>query len=469
MADVLDILDIERPASPQEVTKESILAQKVKKPIVKREVIKKPEGMARELFNLLYTDNKDAPPLFPTEPQGYKQVKAKLGVRKVRQWKWTPFVNPARKDGAVLHHWRRVTDEPKEYPFAKFNKQVNIFCYTESEYQQYLQCDSWTRPETDHLLDLARRFDLRFHLMFDRWDRTKYPNRSVEDLKERYYEIVNCVAKTRHVTGPEPKTIVFDGDHEKRRKEQLRRLYDRTQDQIEEEQSLLNELKKIEARKKDREKKTQDLQKLITAAVADEASTSAKTPLSTEKKSSSQQKKKVTQTPSTASKTKLDTSALLDTPTGIKFPDFKTSGVFVRSQRMKLPPSVGQKKSKAIEQMLSELGLEQNPIPTEEICTQFNDLRSDLVFLYELKVGLATCEYEIQSLRHQYEVLVPGKTLEIPAGLALDTVVPEASEESKPKTISEVLDVLGSATTPSRKRKAALEQSNIMKKIKNRT
>jgi len=48
----------------------------------------------------------------------------------------------------------------------------------------------------------------------------------------------------------------------------------------------------------------------------------------------------------------------VDTPSsGIKFPDFKTSGVFLRSQRMKLPPSVGQKKSKAIEQMLTELGL----------------------------------------------------------------------------------------------------------------
>ncbi len=48
----------------------------------------------------------------------------------------------------------------------------------------------------------------------------------------------------------------------------------------------------------------------------------------------------------------------VETPnTGIKFPEFKASGVFLRSQRMKLPPSVGQKKSKAIEQMLTELGL----------------------------------------------------------------------------------------------------------------
>lgn len=56
--------------------------------------------------------------------KGYKQTKAQLGVRKVRPWKWMPFTNPARKDGAVFYHWRRAADEGKEYPFAKFNKVI---------------------------------------------------------------------------------------------------------------------------------------------------------------------------------------------------------------------------------------------------------------------------------------------------------------------------------------------------------
>lgn len=42
---------------------------------------------------------------------------------------------------------------------------------------------------------------------------------------------------------------------------------------------------------------------------------------------------------------------------GIKFPDYKNSGVSLRSQRMKLPANVGQKKSKGIEQMLQEMEL----------------------------------------------------------------------------------------------------------------
>ena len=52
---------------------------------------------------------------------------------------------------------------------------------------------------------------------------------------------------------------------------------------------------------------------------------------------------------------------------------------------------------------------EYNPMPTEEIVQNFNDLRQDIVLLYELKLALATCDYELETLRHQYEVLNPGK------------------------------------------------------------
>lgn len=70
MADVLDILELGRPATP-EVTKESIMGTGNQKPKPKykpkNEVLRKPEGMARELFNLLVNDSKDAAPLFPTD------------------------------------------------------------------------------------------------------------------------------------------------------------------------------------------------------------------------------------------------------------------------------------------------------------------------------------------------------------------------------------------------------------------
>ena len=83
----------------------------------------------------------------------------------------------------------------------------------------------------------------------------------------RYYSIVEKLERVHGgATGAQEqnkKTFVYDAEHERRRKEQLRRLYNRTQDQLDEEDMLKAELRKIEARKKEREKKAADLQKMI--------------------------------------------------------------------------------------------------------------------------------------------------------------------------------------------------------------
>ncbi|XP_051174147.1 DNA methyltransferase 1-associated protein 1 isoform X1 [Leptopilina boulardi] len=430
MADVRDILDLETPST--ELTKETIFGEnkKVRKRYDYR-VPKRPEGMHREVFALLCKDNNDVPPLYPTDTsKGYKQVKAQLGMRKVRPWKWTPFTNPARTDGAIFHHWRRVADVGNEYPFAKFNKKVPVPTYTNAEYLQHLVVNNWSRAETDHLFDLCRRFDLRFIVIHDRWDRTKFPVRSVEELKERYYQVCGSITKSKSHT---EKIYSFDAEHEKHRKEQLKKLFERTPEQVEEEQTLLAELRKIEQRKKERDRKTQDLQKLITAA--DHQSDPRKSERKSSKKNSSSSRNR----PSKADSSHTINFQAVESA-GIKFPDFKNSGVSLRSQRIKLPSSLGQKKMKGIEQMLTELQLELNPPPTEQICQQFNELRSDMVLHYELRGALTTCDYELQSLRHQYEALVPGKTLTIPAAL-----LPKAEPEVK----SDIIDVVGSPSMPS--------------------
>uniref|UniRef100_A0A2K6U1Z4 DNA methyltransferase 1-associated protein 1 n=1 Tax=Saimiri boliviensis boliviensis TaxID=39432 RepID=A0A2K6U1Z4_SAIBB len=316
-ADVRDILELGGPegdAALGTISKKDIINPDKKKSKKSSETLtfKRPEGMHREVYALLYSDKKDAPPLLPSDTgQGYRTVKAKLGSKKVRPWKWMPFTNPARKDGAMFFHWRRAAEEGKDYPFARFNKTVQVPVYSEQEYQLYLHDDAWTKAETDHLFDLSRRFDLRFVVIHDRYDHQQFKKRSVEDLKERYYH------------------ILFDAGHERRRKEQLERLYNRTPEQVAEEEYLLQELRKIEARKKEREKHT----------TAEQRRTERKAP-----------KKKLPQ------KKEAEKPAVPETA-GIKFPDFKSAGVTLRSQRMKLPSSVGQKKIKALEQMLLELGV----------------------------------------------------------------------------------------------------------------
>lgn len=502
-SDVRDILELEIKPDHEFVTKESLMNDSKKKKVRKADngTFKRPEGMARELWGLLWTDNnRDPAPIFPTDSNlGYKQPKAKIGSSKVRPWKWMPFTNPARKDGAVFHHWRKVADEGKDYPFARFNKIVDIPVYSDLEYQQHLHDDGWTRQETDHLFDLCKRFDVRFIAVHDRWDKQRYKQRSVEDLKERYYSVCNTLTKVRAPQGAEPKVKAFDAEHERRRKTQLIKLFNRTHEQCEEEENLLNELKKIDLRKKEREKKAQDLQKLITAA------DSNMDMRKTERKTT---KKKI------APMMKFKEGGATPEPGGIKFADFRQSGVSLRSQRMKLPASIGQKKMKAIEQVLEELGIEFNPMPTEEIVQNFNELRQDIVLLYELKLALASCDYDQQMLRHSFDTLNPNsKTItplptpppnpspHLPTGGTTTAHTPSTSIQApatpvsmvteeeclasgsppitpnlgtigdeiiedlslcKKKTPTEI-DVVG---TPQRKRKAAMEQVNLLKKMK---
>uniref|UniRef100_A0A8C9S6V8 DNA methyltransferase 1-associated protein 1 n=1 Tax=Scleropages formosus TaxID=113540 RepID=A0A8C9S6V8_SCLFO len=437
-ADVRDILELgggDNDAGP--ISKKDLINSDKKKSKKSTETLtfKRPEGMHREVYALLYSDKKDAPPLLPSDTtQGYRTVKAKLGCKRVRPWKWMPFTNPARKDGAIFHHWRRMAEEGKDYPFARFNKTVQVPVYSEQEYLMYLHDDGWTKAETDHLFDLCKSFDLRFIVIHDRYDHQQFRKRSVEDLKERYYNICAKLSKIRAVSGCEPKIYIFDAGHERRRKEQLERLFNRTPEQVAEEEYLIQELRKIENRKKEREKKAQDLQKLITAADTTTEMRRA------ERKAT---KKKLPQKRETEKPTVPETA-------GIKFPDFKSAGVTLRSQRMKLPSSVGQKKIKAIEQMLMELGVDLSPMPTEEIVQRFNELRSDLVLVYELKQAHSNCEYEQQMLRHRYEALLKagGDGTHLDEGFGTEGQDIIKAEDVKGEAKEQVIDVVGAPLTP---------------------
>lgn len=53
--------------------------------------------------------------------------------------------------------------------------------------------------------------------------------------------------------------------------------------------------------------------------------------------------------------------------------------------------------------------IDPNPVPTKEIAASFNDLRQDIMLLHELQQAFVNCEYELQTLRHRFETLAPGR------------------------------------------------------------
>lgn len=57
--------------------------------------------------------------------------------------------------------------------------------------------------------------------------------RTVEEIKDRYYNVCNILNRLQHVAGtPEPRIVHYDADHETRRKEQLKKLWSKTPEQV---------------------------------------------------------------------------------------------------------------------------------------------------------------------------------------------------------------------------------------------
>jgi DNA methyltransferase 1-associated protein 1 len=53
----------------------------------------------------------------------------------VDTWIQYKFLNPARSDTAFLEHWTKEKEKDEQYPFAKFNKHIEVLSYTEEEYK----------------------------------------------------------------------------------------------------------------------------------------------------------------------------------------------------------------------------------------------------------------------------------------------------------------------------------------------
>lgn len=137
--------------------------------------------------------------------------------------------------------------------------------YTDEEYHKFLQNPTWTRKQTDRLFELCSRFDLRFITIHDHFtnpgptDLTgqKYldaeekefsendhmgdivisVNKTVEDLKQRFYTIQKSLLTARNSSDPDLLrlpvfTQQFDHLYESERKHQLERLFTRSKEQV---------------------------------------------------------------------------------------------------------------------------------------------------------------------------------------------------------------------------------------------
>lgn len=364
--------------------------------------VRRPAGVHRELYNLFVHQGKDnnkekIESLVPTNTKrGYTVVKAQLGKRVVRKWLWRPFDNEARNDGLQLPHWEREDKIGQPYEFAKFNKQLDPVSFTTEEYEEYLNDSRWTIDETIHLLELCHRFDLRWPIIRDRFDGERFNKnkKSMEDMKERYYAIVN---ELNAIRGIQIEPLAYDADHERRRKEQLIKLWDRTEEQIKEENELKEAIKRIEAKRKDRERKAHDLQRLISAAervsISPDSSTIGTPSQSGVGRPAKRLQKKIG-TPSSIP------NQVIPNEPHIRWPEFKHPGAHLRSEEMRYPKYLATKKTSNIERIVTALQIEYPPA-FEEIVKLYNEFRCNILLLHELKTAVYNNEQTLDQLAHR--------------------------------------------------------------------
>ncbi|KDN49912.1 hypothetical protein K437DRAFT_233722 [Tilletiaria anomala UBC 951] len=250
------------------------------------------DGRKKELFALL-GDN--APSLVVAQrPKAGKEAKmrkselARKASQSKKRWALRRFKNPARQDDLVLTHWvqedvpatwsrdlphnadhdtemhdtasqqnaasssRNKLDQIEtNYPFSQFQAGSGAYSYSNDEYVQHLRDDDWTKDETDYLIDICSAYDLRFTVIGDRYE---WPGkqRTIEDLKARYYAICRRLIRSRISTDDIEtrqqllQTYAFDRNREVERKKAIARLFARTPAQLAEEEALYVEARRIE-------------------------------------------------------------------------------------------------------------------------------------------------------------------------------------------------------------------------------
>jgi len=357
---------------------------------------KKPEGVSREVFVLHNEAQKMdvdvslpmAPTLASNSPSGFKE-KRKIN-RKATAWLWKPFRNSARKDGAVFHHWAKAADKQDDYIFSRFNKKITFFEYTTEQYDIHFNSDpEWTRNETDELWDLCKRFDLRFVAIHDRFSNS---SKTVEDLKARYYtvsaKLLDLNALPDEDTSKHPlKKFGYKREHEIERKKQYERMYSRSKDEVEEENHLISEYKRIESTIKKHQKEKKRVMKLTQSSLSSYSPSEKKT-----------KKKDKSVVDVADGELEEDSAEQILTPKGVR--KEKSSGAYLRSNTILTPlQAVGNKTSKKVDEILLELGIGIRPMPTAAVCKIFNEIRQDIVALLDLQKHVKEKEYQVKMMK----------------------------------------------------------------------
>mmetsp|Transcript_14605 Transcript_14605/g.20721 ORF Transcript_14605/g.20721 Transcript_14605/m.20721 type:complete len:419 (-) Transcript_14605:138-1394(-) len=404
MSDVKDMLGVSNDASSSSSSSAPAMPSLIAEDPQRRRKSKAP----RELICLRDTTSwDDSTAIAPAPPTIFKAKR-----NKAVSWKCLPINSSSRADVSLsskpddikLYHWVKIHNVP-DYRFARFNKMIKTIHYTDEEYEEHLQEPFWTRAQTDRLFALCKSLDLRFLVIHDRFtnpmsveqaellereekelsganeskrgDIILSKDKTIEDLKDRYYSIVRKLLQVRNSSDPDlhkhpVMQVTYDPEYETQRKDQMEMLLQRNAEAVHKQAELVQEeriLRNQIAVLKKHERASRD----------------------------------------GGRKRKRSTGELADLPESCiakKLIKDKPPGAHLRSSYLTAPTNLpGRQSNKQFETELASLnikkGVQPFPVPTGVVCQAFNKMRTDLVTLINLQRLVAKKETERDNLKAQ--------------------------------------------------------------------
>ncbi|KAL3935890.1 MAG: hypothetical protein SGBAC_008682 [Bacillariaceae sp.] len=446
-------------------------------------------------------DKKSAalPPIVPTFTQDTDgqagPTKVKVGNKMIssdkpaRKWTWASFASSSRPDGALFNHWVRAEVEYTDYPYAKFDIHMNQVVYTDDEYAKYLKSEQWTKSETDYLMELAGKYELRWAVIHDRWFDyyhsedvdDNFVSRTVGDLQQRYYSVAAILsqarisqiaaeesqrlsaivpdqsapdakerteavllqaaaAKSLAASHPKNQPLInnpgtgtsnkmFDAAYERERQLHLDRMWNRSKEEEVEEIRLRKELKQIET-------KLRKIKKMG-GHIAGAARPSG---VATSRMSSAASSRNASRSQSPVPGAAVaDSPVLLDQSFSSTAPLPMPQTPYLQSGRL-IPPATGGAAGlnktllTKMDQTLKELKVSAKPVATRRVCDLYDSVRKDALTLITLKKLLMQKEGSLQAKRVRLAKLSGGDSHTLDEEALLGIVVQSPPPPAAPAT-----------------------------------
>lgn len=363
----------------------------------------------------------------------------KMGKGQFQKWVWSRFNNPARTDGLKLYHWQRLEDINKDYEFAQLNHKIELIDFTLEEYNLIIKPHdtNWTYEETSYLWDLLERFDLRFTVVQDRYDEERFQERTIEELKDRYYSTCRRLLESRKIYDHPILKSGYNYEQEMKRRSYIERTINRSLEETNEENSLIRQGEEIEKQLDKYEKIERSLRHLTLANSEGR-----------------------------------ENNLILPKQECLTFEEYikknaseSDSFVYLRSQKMKHNLPVSEKIQNKVEAYLKELNLPERLVPTIKVEIAYDTLRNSIVLYTSLKkylekkdkecILLANKIKELETKKAQSLMGINGNNPAIPGGVNVPNITSVGNHLIKPDISYEGVSVPTSTRVEKKRNKSS--------------